>query len=77
MDKVRLGIIGIGNMGTGHAMNILAGACPEIVISAVADRRASRREWAAEHLPEAAVFSEGEELIASGKADAVLIAVPH
>ena len=77
MDRIRLGIIGIGNMGTGHAENILAGKCPEIVITAAADQRESRRAWAREHLPEAAVFCEGEELIATGTCDAVLIAVPH
>jgi len=77
MNKVRLGIIGIGNMGTGHAENILSGLCPEIVLTAAADRRASRRAWAKEHIPGAAVFTEGEELIASGQCDAVLIAVPH
>ena len=52
MEKVRLGIIGLGNMGSGHAQNILAGKCPEIVITAVADRRESRRQWAKETLPE-------------------------
>lgn len=77
MEKVRLGIIGVGNMGTGHAENILAGLCPEIVITAVADRRASRREWAEKHLPEAKIFHEGADLIAAGVCDAVLIAVPH
>ncbi len=77
MSKVRLGIIGVGNMGTGHAENILAGLCPEIEITAVADRRASRREWAAARLPGVRIFSEGEELIASGACDAVLISVPH
>ena len=77
MDKIRLGFIGLGNMGTAHAENILGGKCPEIEITAAADRRASRRDWAAEHLPGAALFPEGEELIASGRCDAVLIAVPH
>ena len=77
MEKVRLGIIGVGNMGSAHAENILSGECPEIVVSAVADRRESRRRWAAERLPGAAVFTEGTELIASGTCDAVLIAVPH
>ena len=77
MKKVRLGIIGAGNMGTGHAENILAGMCPEIEITAVADRRESRREWVKAHLQDAAVFNEGEDLIASGLCDAVLIAVPH
>ena len=77
MKQVRLGIIGVGNMGTGHAENILSGKCPEIEITAAADRRASRREWAEAHLPGAKVFNEGAELIASGLCDAVLIAVPH
>ena len=77
MNQVRLGIIGIGNMGSGHAENILSGKCPEILLTAVADRRASRREWAVQHLPDTVVFTEGEELIESGLCDAVLIAVPH
>ena len=77
MEKVRLGIIGVGNMGTGHAENILAGKSPEIEITAAADRRASRREWAEKHLPGAKIFNEGADLIASGLVDAVLIAVPH
>ena len=77
MQKIRLGLIGVGNMGSGHAENILAGLCPEIAVTAAADRRASRREWAEKHLPEAKIFCEGSELIASGLADAVLIAVPH
>ena len=77
MKQVRLGIIGVGNMGTGHAENILSGKCPEIEITAAADLRASRREWAEAHLPGAKVFNEGAELIASGLCDAVLIAVPH
>ena len=77
MNKLRLGLIGVGNMGTGHAENILAGLCPGIEITAAADRRASRREWVQAHLPDAKCFTEGEELIASGACDAVLIAVPH
>ena len=77
MEKVRLGIIGVGNMGTGHSQNILAGKCPEIEIAAVADRRESRREWARENLKGVPIFNEGEDLIASGLCDAVLIAVPH
>ena len=45
MEKVRLGIIGAGNMGSGHVQNILAGKTPEVELAAVADRRADRREW--------------------------------
>lgn len=43
MNKVRLGIIGIGNMGSGHVESILDGKVPEIELAAVADLRESRR----------------------------------
>ena len=74
---LKLGIIGVGNMGSGHATRIKEGACPNIVVTAVADRRASRRAWAQENVPGAQVFAEGSELIQAGACDAVLIATPH
>ena len=78
MTKVRLGIIGVGNMGSGHAANILAGKCPEIELTAVADRREARRQWAKETLPEGtAIFEEGSDLIQSSLCDAVHICTPH
>ena len=78
MTKVRLGIIGVGNMGSGHAANILAGKCPEIELTAVADRRKARRQWAKDTLPEGtAIFEEGSDLIQSGLCDAVHICTPH
>ena len=77
MGKIRLGIIGIGNIGTGHVGNILDGLSPEVEITAAADRRESRREWVRDKLPGIAVFSEGSDLIASGPCDAVMICVPH
>lgn len=78
MDKVRLGIIGIGNMGSGHLKNILEGKVPEMEVTAVADRQEGRRAWAKENLPESVViFEEGTDLIAADVCDGVLIAVPH
>lgn len=74
---VKLGIIGIGNMGSSHAKNILEGKAPEITLTAVADRNPARREWAGKELPGVTVFTEGSALIDSGLCDAVLIAVPH
>lgn len=78
MKKVKLGIIGVGNIGTTHVKNILQGRCPEIEVAAVADRRQARRDWAREALPEGtAVLEEGEQLLESGLCEAVLLAVPH
>ena len=78
MEKVRLGIIGIGNMGSSHAKNIIEGKTPDIELTAVADRKEDRRNWAKETLPESVkIFNEGTELMASGVCDAVIVAVPH
>ena len=74
---LKLGIIGAGNMGSAHAKNILEGKCPDIIITAMADRKESRREWVRDNVPGVQIFAEGSELIASGVVDAVLIAVPH
>jgi len=78
MDKVKLGIIGLGNMGSGHIKNLQAGLVPDIDLVAVADRIEARRKWAAGILPSGfPVLSDGMELIKSGLCNAVLIATPH
>ncbi len=77
-NQIRLGVIGIGNMGSEHCRNLLSGACPETKLTAAADLRPERLAWARERFPtEVALFSSGDELIRSGLCDAVLIAVPH
>lgn len=78
MEKVRLGIIGIGGMGTNHALSIVKGQVPNMELTAVADVRQARLDWAKENLPDTvARFDSGEKLIESGTCDAVLIATPH
>ncbi len=78
MEKVRLGIIGVGNMGSGHAKNLTEGKAPELELVAVADLRESRREWARQNLPETVrIFEDGDSLIEAHCCDAVLVATPH
>ena len=78
MSKVKLGIIGIGNMGTNHAKSIMNEKCPEIQLCAVADINPGRLEWAKnEYKGEVAGFSDAIEMLDSGLIDACLIAVPH
>lgn len=78
MEQVRIGIIGIGNMGTAHANNITEGKCPEIKLTAVADINPKRLEWATEKLdPSVAKFNTAEEMLDSGLIDAVIVSVPH
>lgn len=78
MDKVRIGIIGIGNMGSGHADKLLAGEVPELELTAVADIRECRRKWAEDKLPSGIrIFDNASEMMRSELCDAVLVAVPH
>lgn len=77
-NEVRIGIIGLGGMGGNHARSIAEGKVPRMRLTAVADTRQSRLEWAKEELPaEVARFTDGKELIESGTCDAVFIATPH
>ena len=77
MSKVKLGIIGIGNMGSSHIKNYLKDTMPEIEITAVADIKPDRLEWAKEQLPEVKTYNTASELMDSGEVEAVLIATPH
>ncbi len=89
MKKVRLGILGMGNMGSGHLDNYTRGHCPEILVTAVADHNPARLEWTRQHvaarqaehpdreIPMPACFDTAEEMIESGLIDAIIIAVPH
>ena len=78
MRKVKLGIIGVGNMGSGHLKNIKEGLCPELEVAAVADINPDRLKWAREQLGEdLPVFSTAEEMLDSGLIEAALVSVPH
>lgn len=77
MEKIRLGIIGIGNMGLGHLQNIIDGKCPKIEIMAAADIDPAKLENARKKLPSLTCFEDVEKMLDSGLIDAALIAVPH
>ena len=76
--KIRLGIIGIGNMGSAHAKNVAEGKCPDFELAAVADINPDRLCWAKENLPEnVLLYPTAEEMLSSGKIEACIVAVPH
>ena len=77
MEQIKLGIIGIGNMGKGHIDNIANGLCPSVSVTAVCDIDAAKLGYAREKLGEVAEFTDAIEMLDSGKIDTVLIAVPH
>lgn len=78
MRQLRLGIIGMGNMGSSHARKLVEGAVPDVLLTAVSDQQESRLELAAGYLPDSvARYTDPEALMDSGLCDAVLIATPH
>ena len=78
MSKIKRGIIGIGNMGSGHASNIEAGSCPEIELVAIADNNPDRLEWAkSKYSNGITYFDDAISMLDSGLIDSCLIAVPH
>ena len=67
MNKVRFGIIGIGNMGSGQCTKLVARKVRELEPVGAADVKESRRNWAKQNLPETVrIFESGDELIRSG-----------
>ena len=76
-DKIRLGIIGIGNQGGNYLKSYAEGRLPEIEITCVADIDERRFENAREKIPGVACFNSSDELLASGLCDAVVVATPH
>ena len=78
MDKVKFGIIGVGNMGFGHLKFFYGNKIANGVCTALADSKEKRLAAAKEACPgEYECFSSGEELIDKANVDAVIIAVPH
>ena len=76
--KVKLGIIGIGNMGSSHAKKIFSGECPDIQLVAIADSKPSRKDWVSENLSDEIVFFEDPiAMLDSGLIDACVVATPH
>ena len=73
MKTVRLGIIGLGNIGQHHFGYLTAGKVSRAELVAVSDAVPSKLD---RYLP-LKTFTDGEELIRSGLVDAVIIATPH
>jgi len=78
MEKVRFGIIGVGNIGTVHARYLLAGTVQEARLTAVCDndpgKHAAIRQLVGS---EVALFSDAQEMLQSGLIDAVIVSTPH
>lgn len=75
MSKVRLGIVGLGNIGKFHTGYLLEGKISRCELTAVSDAYAPSLEpFKARGI---ATFDKCEDMIRSGLIDAIVVATPH
>ncbi|MCR2821539.1 Gfo/Idh/MocA family protein [Lederbergia panacisoli] len=78
MDQVRIGVIGMGNMGSSHAKNIFDGHVKGAILTAICDERPDRIQWAEGVFGDRVQrFSSYDEFFANPNIDGVIIATPH
>ena len=77
MQTVRIGIVGVGNMGSAHAHCIRSGRVGGLSLTALCDNDPKRLQYCREAFPEVACYLDLRDMLASGRVDAVIVAVPH
>ena len=78
MDVVRIGIIGVGNMGNHHIDCLAGNEIPGAVLKAVCDVNPDQLHRAKARIGEGVeAFADADELLRSKGIDAVIIATPH
>ena len=73
MNSVRIGIAGLGNMGSAHARQILEGKIPRLELAAICDANPGKMR----QFPQTRHYPGSEAMIRSRAIDAILIATPH
>ncbi len=71
--NVRIGIVGVGGMGSSHAHSLKKGEVPGAELSAVCDINPKRLEA----FPGIPGYLSADELLAKASLDAVMVATPH
>ncbi|MEH7305846.1 Gfo/Idh/MocA family protein [Neobacillus drentensis] len=78
MGLVRIGVIGIGNMGSSHVQMLYQGRINGAELTAVCSRNESRIEWVKSQTKgNVKIFKDEESFFNDSEIDAVLIATPH
>ena len=78
MDKVvKVGVIGVGNMGGAHAACVYSGKIQGLQLVAACDIAQEKLEYCRQNYPGVTLYSDWEALLQHPDLDAVIIAVPH
>ena len=77
MEKVRFGIVGMGNQGTHYARLLSDGEIKDAELSAVCDGSAERLKDLKRSFPQAQGYLDPVAMMDSGNVDAVIVSTPH
>lgn len=77
LTSVRIGIIGVGIMGSGHAEYLLTGQVEKSILTCLCDIDSKKFIKFANIYPKLQCYTDYKEMITSGNVDAVIIATPH
>lgn len=76
-DKMKVAVIGIGNMGSAHAACIASKKIDGMELSAACDIVPEKLDYCKETFPGIALYADWKLLLQDKNIDAVIIAVPH
>jgi len=74
---VRIGIVGIGNMGSIHARNLNEGKVMGAKLSAICDVSEARRAYANDAFKGISIHASYDEMLKDVNVDAIIVATPH
>ena len=77
MNKVRVAVIGVGNMGSAHAKHIADGGVAGMELVAVCDPDEAKLDWGRQRLGNIAFYKDYHKLLNDRICDAIIIATPH
>jgi len=78
LEFVRIGIVGLGNMGMGHARYLIEGQVKGAKLTAISDVSADRLAEVKAQLGEGvSAYTDATEMFRSGEIDGVLLCTPH
>ncbi len=76
-NKLRVGIVGLGNAGMMHVRSLSDGSLPRGVLTAASDVKAKVDSLRTSMPGHVKLFDSYDDMLASGCCDAVIIATPH
>ena len=77
MEKLRLAVVGVGNMGGFHADVLYRSQIENATLTALCDIDEKKREKLALKYPDVKVYATHAQMLEEAELDAVIVAVPH